>query len=138
MLKILFSIFFTSIVLNADLVHDARQHYLNGNKVKAMELLTQSCDNGRISGCNTLGMMYLRGDGVRQNKRKASKLLYKACNGSEYIMNTDACFTLGVMHYRGEGVQLDKIEAKKLFGKACDGGHSDGCTNYKILLNEGY
>ena len=89
----------------------------------------KACDGGDASGCENLGLDYVKGRGVKQNYFKAAKLFAKACDGG----NAEGCSNLGVSYTNGTGVKQSYTKAKMYFGKACDGGNADGCRNYAIL-----
>jgi len=73
-----------------------------------------------------MGVMYAKGEGVRQDKFKAVELHTKACNGG--IAN--GCNNLGFMYDNGEGVRQDRNRAMELFCKACDLRSEQGCKHY--------
>ena len=45
------------------------------------EDMKKSCDGGNAIGCYNLGVMYAKGQGIKQNNFKAIKLFKKACDG---------------------------------------------------------
>lgn len=63
---------------------DALQHKcIRGNQESCktlFELLKQDCDEGNSHACNNLGVMYERGEGMRQNKYEALKYYEMACS----------------------------------------------------------
>ena len=77
--------------------------------------------------------MYYNGKGVRQNYKKAVELYRKAANQGV----ASAQYNLGIMYYHGQGVRQNKSRAKELFKNACDEGYENGCSNYKILNEQG-
>jgi len=93
------------------------------------------CDGGEARGCYNLGLMYYKGEGVRQDKVKAAELYTKACHG-DYL---PACNNLGLMYKNGDGVRQDLLEAAQLFQHACyhnyhvpprgSRGYSPACQN---------
>lgn len=50
---------------------------------KAAEAFTRSCDGGSAEGCFYLGSLYEKGEGVAQNKYRASTLYAQACRSGE-------------------------------------------------------
>ncbi len=100
---------------------------------EALPLLTQSCDGGDLSSCNTLGAMYSMGTGVPKDYGKASTLYTKACDGG----NKNGCYNLGVLYENGTGVPQDYGKAFTLYTKACDGGNANGCNNLGVLYQTG-
>ena len=59
---------------------------------KAAEAFARSCDGGNAKGCFELGRLYENGDGMAQNKYRASSLYAQACRGGEPL----GCSSLGV------------------------------------------
>ncbi len=55
---------------------DAMKH---GDKAAAVRLLTKACDGNDKIGCTGLGALYLHGNGVRKDVKRAKELLSKAC-----------------------------------------------------------
>jgi len=49
------------------------------NYIQAAEEFSKACDDGNGDGCFYLGTMYEKGDGIAQNKYKASALYASAC-----------------------------------------------------------
>ena len=50
------------------------------DKRKAISYYSRGCVGGSSRSCNNLGVMYFRGDGIRQNKDTAKELFGKACD----------------------------------------------------------
>jgi len=48
---------------------------------RAIELYAASCDKGKASACNNLGVIYRNGNGVMKDEAKAKELFHKACDG---------------------------------------------------------
>ena len=132
--NILLSVILLIGIANADLVESGLEKYNSGNKKEASIDWEKACDGGDMVGCFNLGLMYDNGDGIRQDKIKATELYGKACDGGDM----KGCYNLGNMYYKGDGIRQDKRKAKELFGKACDGGDMGGCKGYKILNEEGF
>ncbi len=104
---------------------------ITSNDIKALE---ENCNNGNAESCNSLGVLYAKGEGVKQDYKKSVELFTKACNMNIAL----ACFNLGVSYYNGFGVRQDSRYAKELFGKACDLGDQLGCDKYKRLNKSGF
>ena len=100
--------------------------YIKNKKYrKGKELLEKACDAGDVRGCYYLGMMYDEGEGIQQDKVKATKFYHISCE--EGI----GCSNLANIYAKGEGgVQMDKSKALNLYTLACtvqpDG---SGCYN---------
>ena len=90
-------------------------------------------DNGR--GCNGLGFLYDRGNGVRQDYQQAKTYYEKACNLGEGF----GCIFLGKLYDNpGAGGRTDAKKAKEYYGKACDLGEQQGCDEYRKFNEQGY
>ena len=83
--------------LSAGLVDDALTAYNSGDKQKAIKLWIKTCDDGSSRACKNLGVLYERGEGVRQDKQKASKLYTKACDGG----NLRGCKNYRILNEQG-------------------------------------
>jgi TPR repeat protein len=84
MKKLLVILFLLSRLLYANLVNDGIQAYNNGNYKKAFKLLKKSAEQGNATAQLNLGIMYAKGQGVRQNMTLVKELFGKACdNGLE-------------------------------------------------------
>ena len=76
-----------------------------------------------------LGVMYEKGQGVRQDYAEAVKW-YRQAADQGYVK---AQYNLGAMYFTGGGVHQDFHLSKEWFGKACDGGDQKGCDQYRYL-----
>ena len=63
--------------------------------------LESFCNSGYIVACFSLGVLYERGEGVKQNYQKAAELYQKSCDGG----NIGGCLLLGALYLKGEGVK---------------------------------
>ncbi|MBU3910907.1 MAG: SEL1-like repeat protein [Gammaproteobacteria bacterium] len=97
------------------------------------QLYEEGCSLGVAAGCANLGFLYLKGDGVRQDKQKAAQLFDKACG------NRDArsCGALGAMYHAGDGITQDTQKTVQLFDKACGLELSAGCSNLGVMYAKG-
>ena len=100
-----------------------------GDYQTAFKLWLPLAEQGDASTQFNLGLMYNKGQGVKQDDVEAVKW-YRQAAEQGYAK---AQYNLGVMYYQGEGVRQDKGQAKEWFGKACDNGHQDGCKYYGKL-----
>lgn len=89
----------------------------------------KGCDNKNGESCLELGHLYDKGNGVKQDYKKANEYYKLGCN----LKDGASCFGLGFLYHEGKGVRQDKIKAKNYFGLACDEGSQGGCDNYKEL-----
>lgn len=62
---------------------DALQHKCTRGNLEScktlFELLKQDCDEGNSHACNNLGVMYEKGEGMRQSQHEALKYYEMAC-----------------------------------------------------------
>ena len=84
---------------------------------------------GFAAGCNTLGILYAKGLGVKQNYTKAKNLYKKACN----MGFAAGCSTLAFSYINGLGVKQNYTKAKKFYKKSCNMGYKIGCKLYDNL-----
>ena len=96
----------------------------------SMEIYTveenkQACDVGDGAGCFNLGLLYAKGEGVKQSYSKAADYYRKACD----LGYGGGCSDLGILYRNGEGVKQSYSEAADYYRKACDLGDGDGCNN---------
>jgi TPR repeat protein len=87
-------------------------------------LFTHACDDGWPTGCDTLGVMYLKGEGgVSRDPVKAAIALEKACNGRV----ATACSNVGFMHHSGDGIPRDAEKGLSFLQRSCELGYARGC-----------
>ena len=109
---------------------EAMQELINGNHKKALQMF----DANVMAACNNLGVMFYRGEGVRQDYQRSLELYDKACKGG----NADACNNLGVMFENGYGVEKrDFVQAGLYYTDACMGKSAKGCYNLAVLAYDG-
>ena len=100
---------------------------------QAAELFRRACDGGERKGCNSLGLMYYKGEGVAKDLNRAADLYKRACDAG----GSGGCLNLGSIYLRGEGVPKDPIRAADLFERACDAGGAPGCTDLGLMYRRG-
>ncbi|MBP3221969.1 MAG: sel1 repeat family protein, partial [Neisseriaceae bacterium] len=84
-----------------DLLNQGVNAYEQGNYTQAAKLFEQACHGGNAKGCYNLGVLYDKGQGVKQNYAQAAKLFEQACHGGD----AQGCFNLGVSYDKGQGVK---------------------------------
>ena len=99
----------------------------------AIKLFRVACDGGNMLGCNNLGTMYQKGQGVPQEYSKAVDLYQQACDAGVMI----GCYNLGTMYQLGRSIPRDQNKAVKQYQQACDGGYIDGCYRLGFMYQEG-
>jgi TPR repeat protein len=119
MKKILFILFLFSGLLYANSFNDGLQSYQNGNYQKAAKLYQKAAEQGNDQAQFNLGIMYVKGEGVKQDKQKGMELFNKAANNG----NPDAQYLLGVMYFYGKVMKQDYKKAFELFNKAANNGN---------------
>ena len=96
----------------------------------AFKLWLPMAEQGDANVQFNLGVMYAKGQGVKQDDFEAVKWFRKAAEQG----HAKAQAILGFSYLLGErGVQVNKSLAKEWFGKACDNGEQVGCEYYSKL-----
>ena len=83
-------------------------------------MFEKAAENGEAIAFNNLGLMYINGDGTKQNYTMAMLYFQKAFKKG-YIK---AAYDIGAMYKNGEGVQINIQEAKKYYLIAAKDGYS--------------
>jgi TPR repeat protein len=91
------------------------------------------CDAKNGPSCNTLGLMYQKGQGTAVDPMKAASLFDLACNYGSGA----GCTNAGKAYADGMGVPTDDLRAFSYFSRGCDLKNSDGCTEAGVRLIEG-
>jgi hypothetical protein len=107
--------------------------YKKGNFPGAADLNRKACDSGERQGCNNLGLMYYRGEGVAKDLNRAAELYKRACDAG----GSGGCLNLGLMYLRGESVPKDPNRAADLFKRSCDENLAQACTNLGLMYARG-
>ena len=89
----------------------------------------QWAERGNASAQYNLGVMYAKGQGVRQDYAEAVRWYRQAAEQGDATAQNN----LGDMYLNGHGVRQDRALAQEWFGKACQNGDQDGCNNYQRL-----
>lgn len=96
--------------------------YLASNKFsKARYWIEKSALQGNSDAEWTLGLMFIRGDGVKKDYTNARTWFEKSARKG----NLKATYDLGAMYNNGEGIQKDINMAKELFIKCANAGHKE-------------
>jgi hypothetical protein len=113
-----------------------------GNKtpqdiVLGLTLVSNSCNEGSLSACNSLAGYYEDGKYIQENKYKAAQIFQTVCDTEERVFiissSGSACWRLGLMTEKGEGVPKNKYKALELYNKACALGIQHGCDSARYL-----
>ena len=101
-----------------------------GDYQTTFKFLLPLAEQGNALAQMMLGVMYAKGQGVKQDDVEAVKWYRKAAEQGY----ADAQAMLGFSYLLGQsGVQVNKSLAKEWFGKACDNGDQNGCEYYGKL-----
>ena len=101
-----------------------------GDYQTTFKFLLPLAEQGNALAQMMLGVMYAKGQGVKQDDVEAVKWYRKAAEQGY----ADAQAMLGFSYLLGQsGVQVNKSLAKEWFGKACDNGEQVGCEYYSKL-----
>ena len=103
--------------------------YEQSNYQTAFKLWLPMAEQGYAKAQFNLGVMYAKGQGVKQDDFEAVKWFRKAAEQG----HANAQAILGFSYLLGKGVQVNKSLAKEWFGKACDNGDQGGCKYYGKL-----
>ena len=98
---------------------DAAAAYKRGDYGAAIRLYRALADQGDARAQNSLGRMYLRGQGASRDYREAMKWFRRAAA----LGSADAQFNLGDIYLREYGVKQDLIEAARWYTRAAEQGH---------------
>ena len=101
--KFLLVFIFLVQVAYADEVKEGLKALNRGDYKAAFEIWKPLAEKGNSTAQFNLGLMYDKGDGVRQNFPKAVRWYRLAAKQG----NVSAQFNLGLMYYKGEGVARD-------------------------------
>lgn len=96
--------------------------------------VTARAEQGVVEAQYALGTIYLKGNGVKQDAKKALHWYLKAADQNSAM----AQIKLGFMYEDGNGVQKDMKKAKEWYQKACDNKHELGCSYAQRLADDGY
>ncbi len=112
---------------------DGLKAYNVGDYGTAWRLLRPLAEQGDAAAQYGLGVMYERGQGVRQNDVEAVKWYRLAAKQG----HAEAQSNLGVMYERGQGVMRDHAEAVKWFRLAAVQGNAEALSNLGYMYGHG-
>ena len=117
----------------SDNLSKATEAYNNGNYQEAAKLFEKSCNGGVAESCFGLGLLYDKGQGVKQDYAQAAKWYEQACNGGM----TESCHNLGILYEEAQGVKQDYVQATKLYEQSCNGGVAVSCIKMATMYAKG-
>lgn len=97
---------------------------------KAFELFTDAYNLGENEAIINIGLCYLQGNGVKEDKKEAVKCFKTA---AEKYSSGVAYHNLGICYENGFGVRKDYKKAIEMYGKAVENGESAGLVAIKNL-----
>jgi len=92
----------------------------------------KAAEGGRKEAMNDLALLYLKGDGVKQNKIKAFELFKKAA----LLGDASAQVNVALMYAWGKGIPNDKIKAYKNLKQALRQGKTEASPYLERLCKE--
>lgn len=99
---------------------DAAAAYQRGDYSTAARIYRGLADQGDATAQNSLGAMYLRGQGAKQSDSEAIKWFRRAAA----LGSPAAQFNLAGMYFKGRGVDADLLQAARWYSRAAEQGHS--------------
>ena len=92
-----------------------------------------ACNRGDAAACESLGIRYITGDGVRLSGSMALKYLERACSAGRGT----ACNGAAFIYADAEGgVRQDYTKAMSYWNRACRYGDPTGCANYRLAQDK--
>jgi TPR repeat protein len=131
-LPVLLLLLLVSTVLRADF-EAGLNAYNAGDYATALKEWQPLADQGAPHAQYNLGLMYARGQGVRQDFSKAADYYRKSAEQGI----VEAEYNLGVLYSNGEGVPKDESEASKWFLKAAQQGDLNAANSLGNIYDEG-
>ncbi|AKF25848.1 hypothetical protein YH65_10970 [Sulfurovum lithotrophicum] len=92
----------------------------------------KAAEGGQKEAMNDLALLYLKGSGVKQNKRKAFGLFKKAAQ----LGDASAQINLALMYAWGEGIPNDKVKAYNNLKQALRQGKTEASVYLERLCKE--
>jgi len=123
-----------AVTLSAQTFDNALAAYERGEFFVAADAFIKLAEQGDAKAQFRLGLMYYKGEGVRQDKVEAARLFRRAAEQGD----AKAQFSLGAMYYDGDGVPINLTEAARLFHKAAEQGDAKAQFNLGVMWYEGH
>ena len=93
----------------------------------------QAAERGNVKAQNNLGVMYEKGQGVRQDYARAAEWFLKAAEQG----TATAQFNLGLKYANGQGVRQDYAQAVQWYRKAAEQGNVEAQHNLGAVYVNG-
>jgi len=117
----------SEIFYEQGLAHEKRKEYK-----QAYECYQQSANGGYYRALTNIGLLYLRGLGVEQDKIEACKYLLQAAQKG----HARAQYNLATMLRHGDGIEKDLVQALNWYKTAADQGDKKAQEKFVQLQNE--
>ncbi len=100
---------------------------------EARERFSQACAADERVACNSLAVMYLRGQGGEASAEKAVDYFKASCERG----HGRGCFNLGLMYEGGESIEADGELAYRYHRIGCEQGYGPSCNSLAFMYEEG-
>lgn len=101
-------------------LEDAGAAYQRGDYAAAARIYQALAAQGDANAQNSLGVMFLNGQGAKRDYSEALKWFRRAAA----LGSPAAQFNLGEMYFRGRGVEPDLLFAARWYSRAAEQGHA--------------
>ncbi|MGR3174050.1 MAG: tetratricopeptide repeat protein [Candidatus Scalindua sp.] len=108
-------------------------YYKQGNYKEAIKWYRKAAEQGHAEAQNSLGIMYIKEQGVEQDYKEAVKWCRKAAK-QEYLQ---AQYNLGIMYSKGLGTEQNYNKAVKWYRKAAERGYAQSQTILGLMYSKG-
>ncbi|MBS9781665.1 MAG: sel1 repeat family protein [Gammaproteobacteria bacterium] len=99
---------------------------------KSVQLLIQSCKNGKGQDCNELGAVYNEGNSaIKKDKEKTRQYYKMACD----VGFSDGCYNLGLDY--AEFPNKDDRKSVEFYDKACQLDDMEACGELGVIYMQG-
>jgi TPR repeat protein len=89
------------------------------NFAESYRLYSQAAELGYLDALGNLAVLYLNGDGVKRDPKKAAELILKGVNGG----SATCMYFYARLHETGTGVPPNKLAAQGWYKKAAEAGN---------------
>jgi len=114
-------------------LEDAGAAYRRGDYGTAARLYGALAAQGNADAQNSLGNLYIRGQGVTRNANEALKWFRRAAA----LGSASAQFNLAQIYFKGIGVNQDLLEAATWYNRAAEQGHAQSQFTLAVLYKIG-
>lgn len=113
---LLLSVSFYSLHSVADIEQEIAEAYSTGNYELLFNLFQKQAIAGDVSAMYNVGVSYIKGKGVNQDKKEAYKWLEKAANGN----HVKAQELMGAVYFLGDDIEQDYIKSLYWYKRAAN------------------